>query len=136
MALSRITALFPDVDRSPVTTVEDEPGWLYAQTCEAWWRGSPDQKVGLVLVYRSPLVTDTSRLYRPIADKLLAANKIEVVASGTQFDEKMMGEKGMWFYARTTQADALPEPRLPKTEIQETIAKAMSCVLGEVLATA
>uniref|UniRef100_A0AAU8GR15 Tail terminator n=1 Tax=Mycobacterium phage BabyBack TaxID=3158877 RepID=A0AAU8GR15_9CAUD len=135
MALTRIAALFPEVVTSPVQTIGDEPGWLFAQTCETWWKGAEDvDPVTILLVYRSPLVTDTSRLYGPIADMHLSFNRCEIIGSGERFDPHMMGERGQFMVARMTHADRFQPGPLDMDQAREIICRAASAVLPQVLA--
>ncbi|QFP95553.1 hypothetical protein SEA_GAUGELDP_70 [Mycobacterium phage GaugeLDP] len=136
MALTRIAALFPEVVTADIKTIEDQPGWLYAQTCKTWWKRSLDvDPVTILLVYRSPLVTETSRLYRPIAEQILAANRVEVIGTGSHFNPEFMGERGEFMIARTTQAEAFPPGPLDMAEARAVVARAASAVLPQVMAT-
>ncbi|ASR86172.1 hypothetical protein SEA_BOBSWAGET_67 [Mycobacterium phage BobSwaget] len=138
MALTRIATYFPEVVHDPVITHVDEPGWLYAQSCETWWKGSLDEEpVTALLVYRSPLVTDTSRLYAPISEKLLDAKRIEVIGSGSRFDPNMMGERGEFLVARMThQADDFPPGPLDMDEVRNILQVAVSTALNQVMVAA
>ncbi|UJD21003.1 hypothetical protein SEA_HARRYHOUDINI_75 [Mycobacterium phage HarryHoudini] len=138
MALSRLTELFPEVVSSPVRTIVNEPGWLYAQTCDTWWRGAEHlDPVSILLVYRSPLVKDTGKMYRPISNMILAANRFELFGKGSREDLNWMGERGEFMVAKMTQADSFPHPRrLSVEEVQERIMTAVGNVLKEKMATA
>ncbi|QTF81496.1 hypothetical protein SEA_TARSUSIV_72 [Mycobacterium phage TarsusIV] len=130
MALTRLARLFPEVVHSPVTQVEDEPGWLYAQSCETWWKGSEHlAPVTVLLVYRSALVDDTCRLYRPVSDLICGANKLEIIGKGTQFDPNMMGESGEFLFARMTQEDQFAEGPLDMSEVRSICADRVGSLL-------
>ncbi|ADB93766.1 hypothetical protein REDROCK_73 [Mycobacterium phage RedRock] len=135
MALSRITAVLPEVVSTPPETIAAEPNWLYAQKCEVWWRGSEHlDPVTVLLTYRSPLVKCTSKMYRPISKLILAANRFDVLCSGTHPNPDWWGETGQFMVARLTHADAFPEG--PIEEIRAELAKATNTALKEVLQNA
>ncbi|QJD50279.1 hypothetical protein SEA_IWOKEUPLIKEDIS_76 [Mycobacterium phage Iwokeuplikedis] len=138
MALTRLTELFPEVVSSPVRTIVNEPGWLYAQTCDTWWRGSEHlAPVSILLVYRSPLVKETGKMYRPISNMILAANRCELIGSGSKEDLHWMGDRGEFMVAKMTQADSFPHPRrLSVEEVRTRIMTAVGEVLKEKMATA
>ncbi|AGS82755.1 hypothetical protein ANNAL29_74 [Mycobacterium phage AnnaL29] len=132
MALSRITAVLPEVVSTPPETIACEPNWLYAQKCEVWWRGSEYlDPVTVLLTYRSPLVKCTSKMYRPVSNLILAANKFDVLCSGDHPNPDWWGERGEFMVARLTQADAFPEG--PIDEIRQALAEATGMALKEVL---
>ncbi|AMS00972.1 hypothetical protein SEA_LOSER_76 [Mycobacterium phage Loser] len=132
MALSRITAVLPEVVSTPVETIACESNWLYAQKCEAWWRGFEHlDPVTVLLVYRSPLVKCTSKMYRPVSNLILAAKRFDVLCSGTHHNPDWWGETGQFTVARLTQADAFPEG--PIDEIRQVLAEATGMALKEVL---
>ncbi|AMW64151.1 hypothetical protein SEA_EVILGENIUS_74 [Mycobacterium phage EvilGenius] len=132
MALTRLVNLFPEVVHTPVRTIVDEPGWLYAQTCETWWKGSEHlDPVSILLVYRSPLVTDTGKMYRPVSNLILAANRFDAYGRGSREDPGWMGERGEFLVARMTQADAFPVE--PRTVTEEEVRNRIMAVVGDLL---
>ncbi|AEL17886.1 hypothetical protein TRIXIE_74 [Mycobacterium phage Trixie] len=137
MALSRIARFFPEAITSPVETLVNEPGWLYAQKCEVWWRGQEHLPPSTVLItYRSPLVKVTGKMYRPVADLILSANKFEVVGSGEREDRSWWGEKGEFLFARMTHAEEFSSGPLDGLQIREKLMAATAEALGYVLAAA
>ncbi|QGJ90971.1 hypothetical protein SEA_BIANCATRI92_73 [Mycobacterium phage BiancaTri92] len=136
MALTRIASLFPEVVHTPVETIANEPGWIYAQKCEAWWKGQEHlDPTTILLVYRSPLVKDTGKMFRPISKLILAANRFEVIGSGIREDEHWMGEHGKFLVARMTQASELPVGPLDMAQVYKTISIAADEILGQVMAS-
>ncbi|AMS01062.1 hypothetical protein SEA_ARCHERNM_68 [Mycobacterium phage ArcherNM] len=137
MALSRITALFPEVVSNPVETIVLEPLWLYAQKCEVWWQGLEHlDPVTILLTYRSPLVKDTSKMYRPVSKLILESKRFEVISAGSQVDSTWWGEKGEFMVARMTQASEFPGGPLDMTQVRDTINQNASAALSQVLAAA
>ncbi|AWH13592.1 hypothetical protein SEA_AGAPE74_76 [Mycobacterium phage Agape74] len=115
----------------------DEPGWLYAQTCDTWWLGAEHlAPVSILLVYRSPLVNDTGKMYRPISNMILAANRFEVYGRGSREEPNWMGERGEFMVAKMTQADAFPvDPRsLTVEDVRNRIMTAVGDLLKEKVA--
>ncbi|AGR46490.1 hypothetical protein ODIN_76 [Mycobacterium phage Odin] len=134
MPLRRITRLFPEAVHTATTTLVDRPGWLLAQRCEGWWRDDLDtEPVSVLFVYRSPLVTPHKRIFRPVSELILAANRFEVLANGTRQDRNMMhGDKGAEFLlARMTQADEFPQSPLDLGVIKDMIAEAIEGALTQ-----
>ncbi|QGJ89776.1 hypothetical protein SEA_SUPERCHUNK_77 [Mycobacterium phage Superchunk] len=134
MPLKRIARLFPEVVHTATTTLVDRPGWLLAQRCEAWWRDDLEaDPVSVLFVYRSPLVTQHKRMYRPVSELILAANRFEVLANGTRQDSKMMhGDKGAEFLlARMTQANEFPPGPLDFGSLKDMIAEAIEGALTQ-----
>ncbi|ASJ79759.1 hypothetical protein KIY83_gp73 [Mycobacterium phage Fameo] len=139
MALKQLVNLFPEVVHGPVRTIVDEPGWLYAQTCDTWWKGWEHlDPVSILLVYRSPLVTDTGKMYRPVSNLILAANRFEVYGRGSREDLNWMGERGEFLVAKMTQADAFPvDPRtVTVEEVRSRIMTAVGDLLNKTMAVA
>ncbi|WXX09780.1 hypothetical protein [Mycobacterium phage MS619] len=139
MALTQLVDLFPEVVHTPVRTIVDEPGWLYAQVCDTWWKGSEHlDPVSVLLVYRSPLIKDTGKMYRPVSNLILAANRFEVYGRGSRKEPNWMGERGEFLVAKMTQADAFPvAPRtLTVEEVRDRIMSAVSGLLDEKMAVA
>ncbi|ASR86525.1 hypothetical protein SEA_CHANGELING_73 [Mycobacterium phage Changeling] len=137
MALSRITALFPEVVSNPVETIVLEPLWLYAQKCEVWWRGFEHlDPVTVLMTYRSPLVKDTSKMYRPISKMILESKRFEVITAGSQVDSTWWGEAGEFMVARMTQASEFPGGPLDMRECGKIIAAHASAALSQVLEAA
>ncbi|QLF82820.1 hypothetical protein KIY84_gp75 [Mycobacterium phage Georgie2] len=137
MALTQLVNLFPEVVHGPVQTIVDEPGWLFAQTCDTWWKGSEHlDPVSILLVYRSPLVKDTGKMYRPVSNLILAANRFEVYGRGTREDPNWLGERGEFMVAKMTQADAFPvDPRtLTVEEVRSRIMTAVGDLLTKTMA--
>ncbi|ASZ75414.1 hypothetical protein PBI_JOSHKAYV_75 [Mycobacterium phage JoshKayV] len=132
MALTRLVNLFPEVVHTPVQTIVDEPGWLYAQTCNTWWKGWEHlDPVSILLVYRSPLVKDTGKMYRPVSNLILAANRFEVYGRGSREEPNWMGERGEFMVAKMTQADAFPVD--PRTVTVETVRDRIMTYVGDLL---
>ncbi|QXO13351.1 hypothetical protein SEA_TROOPER_74 [Mycobacterium phage Trooper] len=139
MALKQLVNLFPEVVHGPVRTIVDEPGWLYAQTCDTWWKGWEHlDPVSILLVYRSPLVTDTGKMYRPVSNLILEANRFEVYGRGSREDHHWMGERGEFMVAKMTQADAFPvDPRtVTVEEVRSRIMAAVGDLLNKTMAVA
>ncbi|AIW02966.1 hypothetical protein KIY87_gp29 [Mycobacterium phage Malec] len=135
MALTRIAAYFPEVVHSDPVTLVDEPGWLYAQTAETWWKGSLDaDPVTVLLVYRSPLVTDTCRLYRPVADAICGMKTVEVIGQGVRPNKAWMGDRGEFLVARMTQNDAFPPGPLDMNEVRKIMVEAVGEAVCRALA--
>ncbi|ATN87074.1 hypothetical protein KIY79_gp76 [Mycobacterium phage Anselm] len=137
MALKQLVNLFPEVVHGPVRTIVDEPGWLFAQTCDTWWKGWEHlDPVSILLVYRSPLVTDTGKMYRPVSNLILEANRFEVYGRGSREDLCWMGERGEFMVAKMTQADAFPvDPRtVTVEEVRGRIMAAVGDLLNETMA--
>ncbi|AHJ86687.1 hypothetical protein CRB1_76 [Mycobacterium phage CRB1] len=137
MALSHIATLFPEVVHTPVQTLVNDPEFMYAQRCETWWQGQEHlDPVTVLLVYRSPLVKDTGKFYRPISKMILEAGKFEVIGSGNRVDKNLWGERGDFMVARLTQASEFPGGPLDKGQIQQIMSEAVADALGKVLAAA
>ncbi|AVP41920.1 hypothetical protein SEA_JSQUARED_78 [Mycobacterium phage Jsquared] len=137
MPLTRLAKLFADnlVHTSP-QVIADHPGWLFAQRCETWWQGHLDEDpVSVLLVYRSPRVKDTSRLYRPVSNLILGANKVEYIAQGTRFDPTMIHcDKGTeWTVLRMTQADQFPKDPIDMSEVGKLLSVAVDGALNDTI---
>ena len=70
--------------------------------------GCEEQSATFLVVYRSPLVTDTSAMYKPVADIILAADHVEVIRSGVHEDASMMHGRGETLFVRLYEAGANP----------------------------
>ncbi|ATW60207.1 hypothetical protein SEA_PH8S_79 [Mycobacterium phage Ph8s] len=139
MPLNRIARHFPEVVHTAPETIVDRPGWLMAQRCNAWWRDQLDaEPVTLLLVYRSPLVTPHKRMYRPVAEAILAANKFQVLSQGTRRDDNMIhGDKGAeFFYARMTNADEFPNDPFDVGSVADVLAEAVDGALSQAMEVA
>ncbi|ABE67398.1 hypothetical protein PBI_CHE12_79 [Mycobacterium phage Che12] len=139
MPLKRIASCFPEVVHTPPVTIVDRQGWLMAQRCDAWWRDELDEDpVTLLLVYRSPLVTPHKRMYKPVADLILAANRFEVISQGTRHDDNMIhGDKGAeYFYARMTDAAEFPKGPYDLREVIDVIDEAVHGALSQTMEVA
>ncbi|AFV51204.1 hypothetical protein ST20ES_76 [Mycobacterium phage 20ES] len=135
MALSHIATLFPEVVHTPVQTMVNDPEFMYAQRCETWWKGQEHlDPVTVLLVYRSPLVKDTGKFYRPVAKMICESNQFEVIGSGSHCNPKYWGNRGEFMVARLTQQDAFPGGPLDKGEIQRIMSEAAAEALGKVFA--
>ncbi|AYD87099.1 hypothetical protein SEA_NICOLETERA_72 [Mycobacterium phage NicoleTera] len=122
MSLSHIATLFPEVVHTPVETIAYEPNWIYAQKCETWWRGSEDlDPVTVLLVYRSPLVKETGKMYRPVSELILPANKFEIIAEGSQANPSWWGERAEFMAARMTQASRFADGPLDMASARKII---------------
>ncbi|QNJ57022.1 hypothetical protein SEA_DELORIS_74 [Mycobacterium phage Deloris] len=137
MALSHIATLFPEVVHTPVQTIVNDPEFMYAQRCETWWEGGLEEvPVTVLLVYRSPLVKDTGKFYRPISKMILEANQFEVIGSGSHVNPKYWGNRGEFMVARLTQASEFPWGPLNADQIRKIMSHAAAEALGKVLAAA
>ncbi|QZD98730.1 hypothetical protein SEA_LOOPER_82 [Gordonia phage Looper] len=65
--------------------------WLFAQSCTV--ESCSQDSVEILLVYRSPLVKDTGKLYAPVADRILRAEAKTSLFHGVLEAEKMMHGK-------------------------------------------
>ncbi|AHG24296.1 hypothetical protein KIY80_gp72 [Mycobacterium phage Benvolio] len=134
MALSHIATLFPEVVHTPVETLVNDPEFIYAQRCETWWRGKEHlAPVTVLLVYRSPLVKDTGKFYRPISKMILESNRFEVIGSGSRVDKNYWGNRGDFMVAKMTQASEFPGGPLDNDEMQRILSVATAEALGKVL---
>ncbi|BBC43896.1 hypothetical protein [Mycobacterium phage GS4E] len=134
MALSHIATVFPEVVHTPVETLVNDPEFMYAQRCETWWQGQEHlDPVTVLLVYRSPLVKDTGKFYRPISKMILEAGKFEVIGSGSHCNPKYWGNCGEFMVARLTQEDAFPGGPLEMDEVRKIMSQAAAEALGKVL---
>ncbi|ARQ94603.1 hypothetical protein SEA_JOURNEY13_64 [Mycobacterium phage Journey13] len=139
MLLTHIVKNFPEIVHSDPEVVSYRPGWLFAQKCEAWWIGDPEaDPVSVMLIYRSPRVKDASRIYRPVADLILSANKVEFIAKGRRREDPDLmvhGDRGCeYIVARMTQADEFPGGPLNMKEVRTMIDAAVEGALSNSLA--
>lgn len=115
----------------------NDPEFMYAQRCETWWQGQEHlDPVTVLLVYRSPLVKDTGKFYRPISKLILEAGKFEVIGSGSHCNPNYWGNCGDFMVARLTQASEFPKGPLDRNQILQTMSQAAAEALGKVLAAA
>lgn len=91
---------FPGLVQSDQRTLVSKPGWLEAWCCEGWFAGDERQKATFLVSYRSPLVSETSRLFKPVADLMLGADHVEVIRAGRHEDSKMMHGFGETLFVR------------------------------------
>ncbi|AHJ86436.1 hypothetical protein 40AC_73 [Mycobacterium phage 40AC] len=139
MPLTHVARLFPEIVHTEPKVLVHERGWLYAQTCQTWWADSPEaDPVDILLVYKSPRVKATRAMYKPVADMLLGANRLEVIGQGKRFDTNMIhGDKGAdYLVTRMTQANEFPGGGLDMDLVREKISAAVHDVLGVALAAA
>ncbi|ASR86714.1 hypothetical protein SEA_ET2BRUTUS_76 [Mycobacterium phage Et2Brutus] len=96
MPLVRLSRMFPDVETAAQELIVSKPGWLFAWRQKAWLRGigDPNDASTTLLVYKSPLVTETKRMYRPILEEIMAAEHMDVMGQGVIQDEDMMHGQG------------------------------------------
>ncbi|AHG23860.1 hypothetical protein CH25_gp26 [Mycobacterium phage EagleEye] len=131
MPLSRLCSLIEDVAHTAPEILVDDPGWLFAQRCEARWTGQHDQSpVELLLVYRSVMVRDTSSMYAPIASALLAATRVETLGGGFFSDPDMMRGRGQWLLVRMTNKTSFPEGSIPVERLREIISSSAGEAFG------
>lgn len=74
------------------------------------------------------------RMYRPIADILLAAKHMETLANGFIEDPNMLDCKAEYLVVRMTNEDSFPEGPVSLPELRATIESAIHSVLGAALA--
>lgn len=96
MPLTHLVEALPGLQHSEIKEVVHRPGWLLAQSCSLW-HGEPKSDTDiaeLLLVYRSPLVTDTKKMYAPVLDRILRAEVLDVLFATELEDEAMMHGTG------------------------------------------
>ncbi|QBJ00258.1 hypothetical protein SEA_PHARAOH_70 [Mycobacterium phage Pharaoh] len=86
MPLTLIGDMLPGVIFSTPEVVADKPGWLRADRCRFWNAEDPTQAGQMLLICRSPLVKQTSRMYDPVRQVILdaAEHHIDVLAEGSE----------------------------------------------------
>lgn len=135
MPLARLHKAYAEVTQytEPEVLVSD-PGWLFAQKCEARWLldGAYTDPVTLLLVYRSVMVRDSSRMYAPVADHILKARRVEVFSRGFLEDLGMMRGRGEYFVARMTDQPEFPKARISTESEWEEVASAVGAAVCSV----
>lgn len=96
----KLNDYFPGLNQSKRETLVDRPGWLRAWLCDAWPEDEINRSVKFLVVYRSPLVTSDSSMYKKVADILLGADHVECFSSGTFDDPQMMLGAGQGSFFR------------------------------------
>ncbi|UJD20911.1 hypothetical protein SEA_ZIMMER_73 [Mycobacterium phage Zimmer] len=123
--LKTLVEVFEDCSHSTPRMVTFRPGWLWASKCETWMNDSPDQKVTILAVYRSPLVTCTSKMFQPVAGLIIGAPHMDTLAEGVrEFDPRMMGHRAEYFVLRLKSADYVESPSCPPLEEIQRITQA------------
>lgn len=124
MPLARLIQAFTGCSYTTPTVFADRPGWLWASKSDVWMDDDPSQIATVSLVYRSPLVKDTKPLYRPVADLLLKADRVDLLAEGELEDEHMIHGRGLWFVSRLTPFDFVESPTCPSLSTIRQITQA------------
>ncbi|QDP44654.1 hypothetical protein SEA_NOTHINGSPECIAL_70 [Mycobacterium phage NothingSpecial] len=125
--LTHLAKNFAGVVISEPQTVVHRPGWLFAQRCESWMDDAPSETCTTLLVYRSPLVTCTKPMYRPVAELILGADRMDVLGHGFLDDESMMHGTGEFLVARLYDEHVVFPPSAPSVgEMRAVIEEALT----------
>ncbi|AXH46808.1 hypothetical protein SEA_ACOLYTE_65 [Mycobacterium phage Acolyte] len=116
MPLSTLHTLFEDVQMSAPELVVNKPGWMFAQQVKVWeFPDDPNIPPALgLLVCRSPLVKDTHRMYRPVADLILRAGRCDILDERTIPDKNTMHGQLDCMMFRLAYSDAYGTYDLPE----------------------
>lgn len=89
MQLTQLKSFLPGLEQTEIETWIDEAGFLTVWVCDVWPGDEPARSSTYMLVYRSLLVEDTSPIYKPVYDKILAADHSELLREARCDDETM-----------------------------------------------
>ena len=98
----------PGMEQSKQVTLVNRPGFLEAWSCEGWLPGEQHRSATFLVVYRSPLVKDTTAMYRPVLEKILAAHRVEVIRAGVYKDPAVMMGRGEILFIRLSDEGSDP----------------------------
>ncbi|AXH48938.1 hypothetical protein SEA_DUPLO_77 [Mycobacterium phage Duplo] len=130
MPLTSLVGQFEGVVYTQPVKLVERHGWLEAWKCQAWMEDDPSQVVTILLAYRSPLCRDTKPMYRPVAEEILKADHVDVLAQGFRPDDRMMHGKGEFLVARLRPASFVESPMCPSLdEIREVVGSTVETAL-------
>lgn len=104
------------LNTSQRTQVAHEPCWL-----NAWTSQSPTGTSTVLVVVRSVLVKDTSPMYRPVLDLILAAERVELIHTDVLDDDEWMFGKAERIGLRLSDADT--EHLLEPSQVRDMLMK-------------
>ncbi|AGK86032.1 hypothetical protein Chy4_0070 [Mycobacterium phage Chy4] len=130
MPLTSLVGQFEGVVYTQPEKLVERHGWLEAWKCQAWMEDDPSQVVTMLLAYRSPLCRDTKPMYRPVAEEILKADQVDVLARGFRHDDNMMHGRGEFLVARLRPHSFVESPMCPSLdEIREVVGSTVETAL-------
>ena len=126
MPISHLLRSFAGIVTSNPQVIVEKPRWIFAQTCEVRNRENATERSTALLVCRSPLVHDTKSWYRPVADLILSAGRVDTLYSERIPAPEMMHKVCSFELYSLSAADFVctydHSPELIRQKIEEAIA--------------